>query len=88
MAERKVELYMLAPENETLMQSFVLKTGNGRLIVVDGGMARTNENQDRDAPLKGFANKNEFSGNPHIFFVFSLKKFKKVLKCAKRYDII
>lgn len=47
MAERKAELYMLAPDNETLMQSFVLKTGNGRLLVVDGGMARTNENQDR-----------------------------------------
>ena len=47
MAERNVELYMLAPENEVLMQSFVLKTGNGRLIVVDGGMARTNETQDR-----------------------------------------
>lgn len=31
-------LYQLAPENQSLMQSYVIKTTNGKLIVIDGGI--------------------------------------------------
>lgn len=31
-------LYQLAPENGSLMQSYVIKTQNGKLIVIDGGI--------------------------------------------------
>ena len=33
-----VEMYALAPENQSLMQSYVVKTKNGKLIVMDGGI--------------------------------------------------
>lgn len=46
-SSNKVEIYMLAPENGVLTESFVIKTKNGRLIVLDGGTARTEENIDR-----------------------------------------
>lgn len=32
------KLYQLAPENLSLMESYVLKTANGKLIVIDGGI--------------------------------------------------
>ena len=31
-----VKLYQLVPENMSLMESYVLKTANGKLIVIDG----------------------------------------------------
>lgn len=37
--EGKTEVYQLAPENQSLLESFVIKTPNGKLIVVDGGIA-------------------------------------------------
>jgi predicted small secreted protein len=33
-----VELYQLAPDRDSLMQSYVIKTENGKLIVIDGGI--------------------------------------------------
>ena len=33
-----VALYQLAPEKNSLMQSYVIKTQNGKLIVIDGGI--------------------------------------------------
>ena len=33
-----VKLYQLVPENMSLMESYVLKTANGKLIVIDGGI--------------------------------------------------
>ena len=33
-----VVLYQLAPEQNSLMQSYVIKTANGKLIVIDGGI--------------------------------------------------
>ncbi|MBR2903290.1 MAG: MBL fold metallo-hydrolase, partial [Clostridia bacterium] len=35
---KKVELYQLAPNKENLLESYVIKTANGKLIVIDGGM--------------------------------------------------
>ncbi len=35
--ENKVEVYQLAPNTGWLMQSYVIKTANGKLIVIDGG---------------------------------------------------
>lgn len=33
-----VALYQLAPERDSLMQSYVIRTSNGKLIVIDGGI--------------------------------------------------
>ena len=33
-----VELYQLAPNKNALMQSYVIKTKNNKLIVIDGGI--------------------------------------------------
>ncbi|MBQ9780274.1 MAG: hypothetical protein IJW00_04950 [Clostridia bacterium] len=41
-----VKLYQLAPEKNSLMQSYVIKTANGKLIVIDGGI--DGEGRDRD----------------------------------------
>ena len=41
-----VALYQLAPEKNSLMQSYVIKTANGKLIVIDGGI--DGEGRDRD----------------------------------------
>ena len=40
-----VVLYQLAPEKNSLMQSYVIKTSNGKLIVIDGGI--DGEGKDR-----------------------------------------
>ena len=40
-----VVLYQLAPEKNSLMQSYVIKTANGKLIVIDGGI--DGEGKDR-----------------------------------------
>ena len=37
-SDKHVEMYPLAPENQSLMQSYVIKTKNGKLIVMDGGI--------------------------------------------------
>ena len=41
-----VVLYQLVPEKNSLMQSYVIKTQNGKLIVIDGGI--DGEGRDRD----------------------------------------
>ena len=41
-----VALYQLVPERNSLMQSYVIKTSNGKLIVIDGGV--DGEGKDRD----------------------------------------
>ena len=41
-----VTLYQLAPEKNSLMQSYVIKTANGKLIVIDGGI--DGEGRDKD----------------------------------------
>ena len=33
-----VELYQLAPESQSLMECYVIKTPNDKLIVIDGGI--------------------------------------------------
>ncbi|MBQ9151606.1 MAG: hypothetical protein IJX72_05090, partial [Clostridia bacterium] len=40
-----VTLYQLAPEKNSLMESYVIKTANGKLIVIDGGI--DGEGKDR-----------------------------------------
>ncbi len=39
--EKKVTIYQLAPENQSLMQSYVIKTPNNKIVVVDGGIDGT-----------------------------------------------
>lgn len=36
--KKQVELYQLAPEQSSLMESYVIKTANNKLIVIDGGI--------------------------------------------------
>ena len=45
-APASVVLYQLAPEANSLMQSYVIKTTNGKLIVIDGGI--DGEGKDRN----------------------------------------
>lgn len=40
-----VELYQLAPEKTSLMQSYVVKTKKGKLIVIDGGIDGTGRDE-------------------------------------------
>ena len=43
-------LYQLAPEKNSLMQSYVIKTPNGKLIVIDGGIDGEGLNRDPYMP--------------------------------------
>lgn len=45
-----VLLYQLAPEKNSLMQSYVIKTANGKLIVIDGGIDGEGLNRDPYMP--------------------------------------
>ena len=45
-APAPVALYQLAPEPNSLLQSYVIKTQNGKLIVIDGGI--DGDGKDRD----------------------------------------
>ena len=45
-----VVLYQLAPEANSLMQSYVIKTQNGKLIVIDGGIDGEGLNRDPYMP--------------------------------------
>ncbi len=45
-----VALYQLAPERDSLMQSYVIKTENGKLIVIDGGIDGTGKDRDPYMP--------------------------------------
>ena len=52
-----VVLYQLVPEKNSLMQSYVIKTAHGKLIVIDGGIDGEGLNRDpymppRSAPLR------------------------------------
>lgn len=39
--EKTVELYQIAPDKDTLMQAFIIKTKNDKIIVIDGGVVTT-----------------------------------------------
>lgn len=45
-----VELYQLAPNNDALMQSYVIKTKNNKLIVIDGGIDGTGSAEEPYLP--------------------------------------
>ena len=45
-----VELYQLAPNKDALMQSYVIKTKNNKLIVIDGGIDGTGKEEDPYMP--------------------------------------
>ncbi len=37
--QKTTEMYMVAPEPDSLMESYIIKTAGGKLIVIDGGIA-------------------------------------------------
>ena len=43
---KKVEIYQLAPEDDSLMMSYVIKTQNDKIVVIDGGI--DGEGLDKD----------------------------------------
>ena len=45
-----VELYQLAPNKDALMESYVIKTKNNKLIVIDGGIDGTGKEEDPYMP--------------------------------------
>ncbi len=49
-ASTKVELYQLAPESQSLMESYVIKTNNDKLIVIDGGIDGAGKESDPYLP--------------------------------------
>ena len=48
----KTEIYFAAPEKNSLMECYIIKTGGGRLVVIDGGI--DGEGRDRP-PFLGYA---------------------------------
>lgn len=49
-ASTNVELYQLAPESQSLMESYVIKTTNDKLIVIDGGIDGAGKESDPYLP--------------------------------------
>ena len=49
--EPKVELYQLAPEHDSLMECYVIKTLSGKLIVIDGGIDGAGFNAETYLPF-------------------------------------
>ncbi len=93
-----VALYQLAPEKNSLMQSYVIKTANGKLIVIDGGI--DGEGKDRDpympAALRAIAGVGEgeyfeveawFLSHAHKDHIYELSKMMRDYSTDSNYKI-
>lgn len=93
-----VTLYQLAPEQNSLMQSYVIKTSNGKLIVIDGGI--DGEGKDRDpympAALRAIAGVGEgeyfeveawFLSHAHKDHMYELSKMLSEYSAESNYKI-
>lgn len=97
-APMPVTLYQLAPESNSLMQSYVIKTSNGKLIVIDGGI--DGEGKDRDpylpAALRAIAGVGEgeyfeveawFLSHAHKDHMYELSKMLSEYSADSNYKI-
>ena len=93
-----VELYQLAPEANSLMQSYVIKTQSGKLIVIDGGI--DGEGKDRapymPAALRAIAGVGEgeyfeveawFLSHAHKDHIYELSKMLAEYSTESNYKI-
>ena len=93
-----VVLYQLVPEKNSLMQSYVIKTQNGKLIVIDGGI--DGEGRDRDpympAALRAIAGVNDdeyfeveawFLSHGHKDHMYELSKMLRDYSAESNYKI-
>ena len=93
-----VVLYQLVPEKNSLMQSYVIKTANGKLIVIDGGI--DGEGRDRDpympAALRAIAGVDEgeyfeveawFLSHGHKDHMYELSKMLRDYSTESNYKI-
>ena len=93
-----VALYQLAPEKNSLMQSYVIKTQNGKLIVIDGGI--DGDGKDRapymPAALRSIMGVGEdeyfeveawFLSHAHKDHMYELSKMLKDYSEASNYKI-
>ena len=93
-----VVLYQLVPEKNSLMQSYVIKTSNGKLIVIDGGI--DGEGRDRDpympAALRAIMGVDEgeyfeveawFLSHGHKDHIYELSKMLKEYSAESNYKI-
>ena len=93
-----VVLYQLAPEQNSLMQSYVIKTANGKLIVIDGGI--DGEGKDRapymPAALRGILGLKEgeyfeveawFLSHAHKDHMYELSKMMRDYTADSNYKI-
>ena len=93
-----VVLYQLVPEKNSLMQSYVIKTQNGKLIVIDGGI--DGEGRDRDpympAALRAIAGVNDdeyfeveawFLSHGHKDHMYELSKMLRDYSTESNYKI-
>ena len=93
-----VVLYQLAPEKNSLMQSYVIKTQNGKLIVIDGGI--DGEGRDRDpympAALRAIMGVNDdeyfeveawFLSHGHKDHMYELSKMLRDYSAESNYKI-
>ncbi len=97
-APTAVALYQLAPEKNSLMQSYVIKTQNGKLIVIDGGI--DGEGKDRapylPAALRAIAGVGEgeyfeveawFLSHAHKDHTYELSKMLRDYSTDSNYKI-
>ena len=97
-APTAVVLYQLAPEKNSLMQSYVIKTQSGKLIVIDGGI--DGEGKDRDpympAALRAIAGVGEgeyfeveawFLSHAHKDHMYELSKMLRDYSQDSNYKI-
>ena len=97
-APTAVALYQLAPEKNSLMQSYVIKTQSGKLIVIDGGI--DGEGKDRDpympAALRAIAGVGEgeyfeveawFLSHAHKDHIYELSKMMRDYSTDSNYKI-
>ena len=93
-----VALYQLVPEKNSLMQSYVIKTANGKLIVIDGGI--DGEGKDRapymPAALRAIAGVGEgeyfeveawFLSHAHKDHIYELSKMMRDYTADSNYKI-
>lgn len=93
-----VTLYQLAPENNSQMESYVIKTKNNKLIVIDGGV--DGEGKDRatymPAALRAIAGVNEgeyfeveawFLSHAHMDHINELSKMLRDYTAESNYKI-
>ena len=93
-----VELYQLAPNDNGLIQSYVIKTKNNKLVVIDGGIDGTGSEQDPYMPaaLRSILGLNEgdyfeveawFLSHPHSDHYYELSKCLRDYKKSSNYKI-